>query len=242
MKATPAVQKELLRLQEHDNHLTRIAHSTKNLAQDKQLAELRPQAEQLRARLVEATGRAEDARAEQTRFEADLAIVAQRLQRDNERLRASASGKDIAALEGEIESLRRRQRTLEDAELEVMERLEQAEGEIARIRAEQEQLQASVDSLTTARTDEVARLERQRDDARADRMVVAQGIPEDLLAVYERQRTRYGIGAAAVRGGVNLGSNLTLAPNDLVAVRNSAPDDVIIDGESGAILVRDENS
>lgn len=242
MKASPAHQKELLRLQERDNQLTRIAHSAKNLPQDKQLAELGPQAEQLRARLVEATGRAEDARAEQARFESDLAVVAQRLQRDTERLQASSSSKDIEGLQAEIDSLRRRQRTLEDAELEVMERLEEAEGQLTRIRAEQEQLQASVDSLTTARTDELARLERLRDDAVADRMVVAQGIPEDLLALYDRQRGRYGIGAAAVRGGMNLGSNLTLAPNDLAAVRNAAVDDVIIDGESGAILVRDENS
>ena len=242
MKASPAHQKELLRLQEHDSRLNRIAHAVKNLPQDKQLLELKPQAEQLRARLVEATGRAEDARAEQTRFESDLAVVAQRLERDTARSQTSSSSKDIEALEGEIESLRRRQRTLEDAELEVMERLERAEGEIAAIRAEQEQLQASVDSLTAARAEEIARLERQRDDATADRMVVAQGIPEELLAVYERQRARYGIGAAAVRGGVNLGSNLTLAPNDLAAVRQADPDDVIIDGESGAILVRDENS
>jgi predicted nucleic acid-binding Zn-ribbon protein len=61
MKATPQQQKDLLRLQEHDNRLTRVAHALKNLPQDKQLDELRPQAEQLRARLVEATGRLEDA-------------------------------------------------------------------------------------------------------------------------------------------------------------------------------------
>lgn len=242
MKASPAHQKELLRLQEQDSRVNRIAHALKNLPQDKQLSELKPESEQLRARLVEATGRAEDARTEQERFEADLAVVAQRLQRDTDRLQASSSQKDIEALEAEIDSLRRRQRTLEDAELEVMERLEEAEGQLRGIRAEQEQLQASVDSLTSARTDEVARLERQRDDAAADRMVVAQGVPEDLLAVYERQRARFGIGAAAVRGGVNLGSNLTLAPNDLAAVRNADVDEIIIDGESGAILVRDENS
>ncbi|MCL2515267.1 MAG: hypothetical protein FWD85_10925 [Microbacteriaceae bacterium] len=242
MKATPAQQKELLRLQEKDNRLTQIAHSLKNLPQDKQLAELTPQGDQLRARLVEATGRVEDAKAEQARFESDLAVVAQRLQRDAERLQASSSPKDIEALEAEIASLQRRRGTLEDAELEVMERLEEAEGELGAVRAEQEQLQASVDSLATARTSGIAYLEREREDAVADRMVVAQGIEPELLALYDRQRSRYGIGAAAVRAGVNLGSNLTLAPNDREAVRSALPDDVIVDGESGAILVRDENS
>jgi predicted nucleic acid-binding Zn-ribbon protein len=242
MKATPAHQKELLRLQEHDNRLTRVTHSLKNLPQDKQLDELKPQAEQLRARLVEATGRLEDARAEQQRLESDIAVVEQRRARDAERLQASSSPKDIEALEAEIASLERRRSTLEDAELEVMERAETAEQEVAGIRAEQEQLAASVDSLTVARDAERARFERERDDAKADRMVVAQGIPQELLDLYERQRARYGVGAAAVRGGVNLGTNLTLAPSDLASVRNAAPDEVIIDSDSGAILVRDENS
>lgn len=242
MKASPAHQKELLRLQEQDNRLTRVAHSLKNLPQDKQLQELKPQTEQLRARLVEATGRLEDAKAEQQRLESDIRVVEQRLERDTERLQASSSQKDIEALEGEIASLRRRRTTLEDAELEVMERAETAERDVAAIRAEQEQLAASVDSLTSARDAEIARLERERDDASADRMVVAQGIPQELLDVYERQRSRYGVGAAAVRGGVNLGTNLTLAPSDLAAVRAAAPDEVIIDSDSGAILVRDENS
>jgi predicted nucleic acid-binding Zn-ribbon protein len=242
MKATPAHQKELLRLQEHDNRLLRIAHTLKNLPQDKQLQELKPQAEQLRARLVEATGRLEDAKAEQRRLESDVTVVEQRLARDEERLQVSSSQKDIEALEGEIASLKRRRTTLEDAELEVMERAETAEREVAGIRAEQEELAASVDSLTTARDAEIARFERERDDARADRMVVAQGIPQELLDLYERQRSRYGVGAAAVRGGVNLGTNLQLAPNDLAVVRNAAPDEVIIDSDSGAILIRDENS
>ncbi|GAA4155769.1 hypothetical protein GCM10022286_05170 [Gryllotalpicola daejeonensis] len=242
MKASPAHQKELLRLQENDNRLTRVAHSLKNLPQAKQLDELKPQAEQLRARLVEATGRLEDAKAEQQRLESDIAVVQQRLTRDTERLQASSSAKDIEGLEAEIASLQRRRSTLEDAELEVMERAEAAEQEVAGIRAEQEQLAASVDSLTAARDAEIARFERERDDAAADRMVVAQGIPQELLDLYERQRARYGVGAAAVRGGVNLGTNLTLAPSDLAAVRAADPDEVLIDSDSGAILVRDENS
>jgi uncharacterized protein len=122
-----------------------------------------------------------------------------------------------------------------------MERAEGAEQEHGAVRAEQEQLAGSVDALRSAREAEIARLQRERDDAVADRMVVAQGIPQELLDLYERQRARYGIGAAAVRGGVNLGTNLTLSPSDLAAARAAALDELIIDGDSGAILVRDEN-
>lgn len=241
MKATPAQQRDLLRLQEHDSRLARIAHGLRNLPQDKQLEELRPQAEQLRARLVEATGRLEDAKAEQKRLEADVAVVEQRLARDLERLQVSSSPKDIEGLDAEVTSLRRRRTVLEDAELEVMERAEVAESTLAGIRTEQGELAAVTDSLTADREAAMVHLQRERDDATADRMVVAQGIPPELLELYERQRSRYGLGAAAVRGGVNQGSNFTLTPNDLAAVHGAAPDDVLIDSESGAILVREES-
>ncbi|HEY0247747.1 MAG TPA: hypothetical protein VGC45_05745 [Gryllotalpicola sp.] len=242
MKASPAEQKQLLRLQEHDNRLTRVAHGLKNLPQDAKLAALTPQAEQLRARLVEATGRLEDAQAEQKRLESDIAVVEQRMARDAERLQTTSSTKDIEGLQAEVESLRRRRASLEDAELEVMERAEESEAELTTIRTEQRELESSVAELTAARASELERIEREREDATADRMVVAQGVPMELLALYERQRARYGVGAAAVRGGVNLGTNLTLAPSDLAAARNAAPDEVIIDSDSGAILIRDENS
>jgi predicted nucleic acid-binding Zn-ribbon protein len=242
MKATPAQQQDLLRLQEQDNRLARIAHALTRMPQDIRLSELKPQAEQLRRRLAEATGSLEDAQAEQRRLESDIALVEQRLNRDSDRLQASSSTKDIEGLEAEIESLKRRRSTLEDAELEVMERAETAEQELEVVRTEQNRLEAEMAELTASRKADVERLEAERSDAQADRMVIAQGIPQDVLALYESQRTRYGIGAAAVRGGVNLGSNLTLSPSDLAAVRSAAADDVIVDGESGAILVRDENS
>jgi uncharacterized protein len=108
MKASPAHQKELLRLQEQDNRVARAVHGLKNLPQDRQLDELKPQSEQLRARLVETTGRLEDAKAEQRRLESDIAVVEQRLVRDAERLQLSVSPKDIEGLEAEIASLTRR--------------------------------------------------------------------------------------------------------------------------------------
>ncbi|WP_022880909.1 zinc ribbon domain-containing protein [Gryllotalpicola ginsengisoli] len=242
MKATPAQQKDLLRLQEQDTRLARIQHTMTHLPQDAKLAELRAAAEPLRRRLADATGALEDAQAEQRRLESDVKLVEQRLARDTERLQASSSTKDIDGLESEIASLTRRRVALEDAELEVMERAEAAEKELAAVRAEQAELEARTAELTEARAAELERLERERDDAKADRMVVAQGIPQELLDLYETQRARYGIGAAALRGGVNLGSNMTLSPSDLAAARAAAPDDVIIDGDSGAILVRDETS
>jgi predicted nucleic acid-binding Zn-ribbon protein len=68
------------------------------------------------------------------------------------------------------------------------------------------------------------------------------GLPSDLVALYEKQRDRYGMGAARLVGGVSLGSNMKLSPSDLSDVMAAADDDVVLCPDSGAILIRDENS
>ena len=62
------------------------------------------------------------------------------------------------------------------------------------------------------------------------------------MALYDRQRTRYGIGAALLTRGVSQGSNMALTGADLAEVRAAAPDAVILDPESNCILVRTAES
>jgi predicted nucleic acid-binding Zn-ribbon protein len=71
---------------------------------------------------------------------------------------------------------------------------------------------------------------------------VASALPEELVALYDKQRARYGVGAARLVGGVSLASNMKLSPSDLADVRSAADDDVVLCPDSGAILIRDENS
>lgn len=238
MKADPRHQQLLLRLQEADSRLTRIAHALKNLPQERAVAEAQAAVDALARDLVEVTGRVEDLRVEVKRIESDVAVVEQRLARDADLLQHSSSPKDIEGIEAEVASLKRRRSDLEDLELEAMERLESTEAELAEVTRRRDDEAQRIAALIAERDAERARLDGERSDAEAERMAIAQGVPQELLALYEKQRARYGIGAAAVVGGVNLGSNLTLSPSDLAAVQRADPEDVIIDSDSGAILVR----
>jgi predicted nucleic acid-binding Zn-ribbon protein len=67
-------------------------------------------------------------------------------------------------------------------------------------------------------------------------------LPEELIALYERQRDRYGFGASLLRGGVSSASGLKLNENDMADVRAAAPDDVLLCPDSNAILVRTNES
>lgn len=242
VKADPRDQRELLRVQELDNAIAQATRSIANPPQAKQLAELEPQAAEIRGRRLSVTGELEDARAELSRLESDVEIVEARMTRDSERVQHTASVKDVAALEAELQSLRKRRGDLEDIELAIMERIEALEIQLAGIDAEGADIEGKVAQLEAERTAEIETLERKRTDASADRTAIASGLPADLVALYEKQRDRYGVGAARLVGGVSLASNMKLSPSDLAEVRSAADDEVVLCPDSGAILIRDENS
>ncbi|GAB3388249.1 hypothetical protein GCM10027568_09080 [Humibacter soli] len=242
MKADPRDQLELLRLQELDTAIAQATGSIANPPQAKALADLAPIVAEVRSRRLGFSGELDDARTELTRMESDVAVVEARMARDSERVQQTASVKDVAALEAELGALRKRRSDLEDIELAIMERIEGLEATIAGIDAEGADAEAKVAELEAARAEAISGFERARTQANADRTAVAATLPEDLVVLYQKQHDRYGVGAARLVGGVSLGSNMKLSPSDLAVVHAAAVDEVVLCPDSGAILIRDENS
>ena len=67
-------------------------------------------------------------------------------------------------------------------------------------------------------------------------------MPADLIALYEKQRERYGVGASHLRARISSASGVELTGSDLAAVRAAAPDAVLLCPDSNAILVRTDES
>ncbi len=242
VKADPRDQRELLRVQELDTAIARARRAIASPPQAKALAEVRSAAAEVRSRRLAVTGELEDARAELARIESDVSVVETRMQRDSERMQHSASVKDVAGLESELEALRRRRSDLEDIELAIMERIETLESRLRDIDAEVSDLEARAAGLESELESETAAWEQRRSEAEDERATITSALPAELVALYERQRDRYGIGAARLVGGVSLASNMKLSPSDLAMVRAAAPDDVVLCPDSGAILVRGDDS
>ncbi|GAB3579197.1 C4-type zinc ribbon domain-containing protein [Leifsonia lichenia] len=242
MKASPTDQNELLRLQTADTRLTQLDHAAKTLPQLAQLAALQPEVDALRTRWIARTGELEDSRAELTRVESDVAVVEARMERDSGRLQHTSSTKDVQALEAELTALGKRRDDLEEIELTVMERVEEQESALAAVEAERAELDSRVQALETAKAEELAKLDAQRTALAKDRAAIVSGIPADLIELYEKQRARYGIGAALLVRGVSMGSNVKLTESDLSVIRRAADDDVVLCPDSGAILIRNEES
>jgi predicted nucleic acid-binding Zn-ribbon protein len=242
LKASPTDQVKLLELQELDTRINQLDYRAKVLPEVSALASLDGETSSLRVELLGATGALEDAQLELRRIESDVAVVEARITRDTGRLQSSTSVKDVAGLESELTGLTRRQLDLEEIELEVMERIDGLEAAARELRSRYDELLERVRVVTGERDAALHAVSTERADAVERRSGIAAALPEDLLALYERQRSRYGTGASLLRGGVSGASGVKLHENDMQAIRAAAPDDVILCPDSNAILVRTAES
>lgn len=242
LKASPDEQALLLDLQTLDTRLQQLTHRSKALPEHAALTALLAEADALRRRLAEESGVAEDSEAELRRVESDVTVVEARIARDTDRAQHSSSVKDITALEQELEALRRRRSDLEDIELQVMERLEGLQATVDATKAELDDLNTRIIAVTGERDAALAGLDSERTHTLANRTTIASKVSVDLLALYEKQRDRYGWGASHLRGGVSSASGVKLNESDLAVVRSAAPDDVVLCPDSNAILVRTNES
>jgi len=240
LKAPNADQVRLLDVQAVDTRLAQIAHRRRTLPLIAELADLEERAAQLRDKLVGAQTLAGDLQRELTKAEADVELVRQRAARDQARLTAGQGGhKELESLQHEIATLQRRQSDLEDAELEVMERLEAATAEVERLSTEQASLQAQVDQVAAARQAQEADLDAERERLVQQRSGLVEGLDQPLVTLYEKVREASGgIGAAMLRARRCEGCRLELNPQDLQRIRAADADEVVRCEECRRILVR----
>lgn len=242
LKAPAEDQALLLDVQALDTRLAQLAARSAKLPEAAALASLVAERDALQRDVAERTGEWEDAQAELGRVESDVQVVEARIARDRERSQAGGSMKDVQALEQELTALAARHNDLEEIELAVMETVEQKENALAAARSALADLEARIAEATAARDAAAASIEQERAHTAANRQTVAAKVPADLLALYEKQRGRYGVGASFLQRGISTAAGAVLSPAELEKVRQAAPDDVLLCPESSAILVRTSES
>ncbi len=242
MKADHAAQRRLLDLQAIDTAIARLEHRRTALPEHAAIAE----GQRARARLNEAVIAAKtmvsDLELEVAKAEADLVPVRQRRVRDQQRLDAGtvSDSKALTALVEEIEHLGRRISDLEDAELELMEKLDAAQEQRDALVVQRGERENSLRALIASRDDQLQALDGELATQRQARVSMAEELPAELLALYDRLRARSGgVGAAALHGRRCSGCQLEATAMALAAYAAAAPDDVLRCEECERILVRD---
>ena len=242
MKALPEHQKALLDVQSKDNHISQLAHRRDGIPERQALVAVQTQLREFSQILVTRNGVLEDAKLELSRIKDDVAVVDERISRDTERISNSSSMKDVQALESELASLATRKNNLEESELVVMQTVEDAQALVAQAASERDVVEAKRSALSATISERESELDAEREAEIAERARLVAGLPEDLIALYEKQRARYGIGAALLTRGVSGGSGMKLNETDINAIRNAAEDDVVMCPDSSCILVRTNES
>jgi len=239
--APVADQRRLLDVQALDTRAAKLTHQRRTLPVLETIAELESRLSDLRDAQVEERSTVNDTRREVTKAEGDVEQVRQRAARHQGRLDSGAvSAKEAQALQGELEQLARRQDELEEIELEVMERLEEAESRLAELGRQEEAVSADLARHTETRDQEWATIDAELAEIATEREQVTVGIDSGLVSLYERVRERTGgLAAIALYGSRTEGTQLDFSLTELDAI-HSAPEDEVVQHEYGYIIVRME--
>lgn len=235
----------MLEVQELDARADQLRHQGETLPELAEIAELTAQLTQLHAETRDAQTSVEDLTAEQEKVDADVETVKARRTRDRDRMDQGliTNPKDLERMTHELVSLDRRIGDLEDAELEVMERLEEAQSGLDSLQSREAASQSRLSALIAARDEKAAAISSQLADLTADRAPLADVLPADLLALYTRLRdSKGGIGAAELRARQCGGCRLSLDNAELSAIKSAADDEVIRCEECQRILIRTAES
>lgn len=239
MKAEVKQQRSLLALTEVDAELGRLAHRAKNLAEQKKVDEA--QAEHAAASDgVGVLGIAlEDLEAQVSKLESEIDSVRQREDRDRALIDGgTVAAKQVAEIQHELETLQRRQSSLEDSLLELMERREELSGRQAEALQRIDDLQTALSAAQQARDAALVEIDQAKHQAATRRDGLVGLIDPELVALYERLRARGGAGAGLLQGRRCGACRIEIDRGESARIAAAAEDDVLRCPECGAILLR----
>ncbi|OLF08912.1 zinc ribbon domain-containing protein [Actinophytocola xanthii] len=239
MKADPAVQRRLLELADADAELARVTHQRRTLPELDEIAEAERTVRAKRDALVATETTLADLDREVKRQEKEIDAVRAREDRDRAMLaEGSVSAKQLTDLEHELATLQRRQTTLEDDLLELMERREAVELDNQHAAVELAKAEEALADAARRRDEALADLDTTQARRDAERRTLLPQVPEPLLGLYERVRSNKGIGAALLRARRCGACRLELDRSAISRISAAAADEVLTCEECGAILVR----
>jgi predicted nucleic acid-binding Zn-ribbon protein len=244
VKAHPTAQTALLELQSQDALIAQLQHRKNSLPEIAEIAELEKKFKELDGHRIEHDTAVSDLARAQKKADSEVEQVKARRTRDEERLSSGAvsNPKDLSSLQHELVALERRIATLEDEELEIMQSLEEAQARLANVQGDLDVVRGELERKISDRDTALTVIDEQAAHAQEERGVSAVGLPADLLALYDKIRSQYGIGAAALRARRCEGCRLELNGADLREIAAAPEDEVLRCPECSRILVRTPES
>lgn len=239
MKAAVDQQRSLAEVVEIDAELARMAHRRAHLPELQRYDEVQAEHRTANDRVAALQLALEDVQAQVTRFESEIDAVRQREDRDRSLLQSGTpDAKQLSDLQHELDTLHRRQSSLEDSLLEVMEQREELQINQTRELTTIDNLQAELASVQQSRDEALAEIDTASEDRAERRTQLMAGLDSELVELYERQRSSAGIGAGLLQGKRCGACRIELDRGELARISAAADDDVLRCPECRAILLR----
>ncbi len=238
-KADPFVQRRLLDVARIDQAVSAAEHRRRTLPELALIASGTSTVDELRNAAVLAQTEIGDLDRAARKLDNEIDAVRLRAKRDSDRLAAgTAPAKDLENMQHEIVSLARRQATLEDEALELMEAREIADASFKAVEHELSSAQAELAAAERRRDEAFASIDDELQRVSTERKSLVEGMPTDLIALYEQIRGRGRVAAAKLNGSRCEACRMDLDRSALGEIWAAGVEDVVRCTECGAILIR----
>jgi predicted nucleic acid-binding Zn-ribbon protein len=171
------------------------------------------------------------------RAEADLKLVEQRIDKDNVRLNQTSSSKDAQGIQAELETLKKRKSELEDLELAILERKEEAEASYQTILVDKKSIDDELVQKESANETEIMKQRSGLDLLTQQRAQQAGRIEESLLEIYEKKSLR-GVAVGRLLNRECGACRMTIGATALAEIASTPRDELATCPDCQAILVR----
>jgi len=243
LNVEPSVQSKLLQLAAVDAELTRIAHRRNALPEQQEVARLAAERNGYKDAAVAVEIGIDDLDRDIRKLEGEVDAVRKREDRDRGMLTAgTVAAKQLSEIQHELSSLERRRSVLEDELLTVMEQREAMVADHDHAGARLSKADQDLADAERLRDEAMADLEVAQQRCENDRAGLVGLFPDELLAIYDKQRAAHGVGAALLQARRCGACRIEIDRGEMQRIAKAAPDAVLRCPECSAIMVRTKES
>jgi predicted nucleic acid-binding Zn-ribbon protein len=230
---------KLLVVQGHDTRSDQLRHRRAALPERAALAAIEKVIADIDGEAKAASVDRDGLAAKQERMEVDLTADLRKAAELDRRLSQTVVPREAEAFQAEAKVVAAHRSHLEDDIIALMETIEPIEIRLAEIATQRAELVARAAVAREELTRAEAVIDAELAEVTAARRAAAEGLPDSLLARYERQRARLGgIAVARLEHGHCTGCNLEISRSELDALLARPPDALVECEHCGRLLVR----
>lgn len=171
------------------------------------------------------------------KIDSDLSMVEKRIASDEQKLKSSASPKDIAGFQHEIEGLKNRKSLLEDSELSLLDKLEESEKRLTDLRNQKAEVEAELEQSKSELSQTLGLMRDQNSKINQEISSIKSQLPSELIDAFERKLAKGNAVGRIVRSACTA-CNMNLNSTAMAELSNVPADELATCPECAAIVIR----